>query len=92
MAPSCAVNPAPTVAVSPIAATSGEISRVFEVGRDERGERGGADLVQPRVGLQPTTAPVNEVSSATMITVPPTSANPPAPKVTSVRMRRTSFL
>ena len=53
MAPSSAVNPAPTCAASVTPAISGVISRVLAKRRDEAGERLGADQLEALEPCEP---------------------------------------
>src|SRR3989440_7134878 len=90
MAPSCAVNPQPTVADSAIAATSGEISRVLKYA-----EMNPVNALEP-IWLSawypwsPTSVPVKKVRKQITPTVPPTTASAPVPKLTSASSRTTS--
>ena len=77
IAPSCAVNPQPTVAASASPATSGAISRVLKYAERNAGERRGAELVERGVALQADLGAGEERQEAMTPTVPPMTASAP---------------
>ncbi|MDQ0763268.1 hypothetical protein QF027_005903 [Streptomyces canus] len=92
IAPSCAVNPAPTVADRASPATSGAISRVLKYAERKATKLDVPSWLSAAYPCRPTSVPVKNDRKAMTPTVPPTTASAPRPKLTSASSRRISFL
>ena len=91
MAPSCAVKPQPTVAARAMPATSGAISRVLKYAETNPENAAVPIWFSAAYPERPTCAPVKKVIAVITPTVPPMTARPPEPRVTSARRRMISF-
>lgn len=91
IAPSCAVNPAPTVAERARPATSGAISRVLKYAEMKPVKAAVPIWLSAAYPWRPTTVPVNRVMAIITPIVPPMTPSPPLPNATSARSRCTSL-
>ena len=92
IAPSCAVNPHPTVALSARPATSGAISRVLKYAETKPVNALDPSWFSAAYPCNPTSVPVKNERNAITPTVPPITASAPAPNATSPSRRNTSRL
>ena len=88
IAPSCAVNPAPTCAASATPATSGVISRVFANEVMTPVNASAPICCSPLKPSRPTSVPVkNEIETTTKNMPPPTTSAPDPREMSDIRTR-----